>query len=466
MLSDDEDIGFFEDDGLEDNDVVAWDNEPREPTEAAEAARFLHLTPCSDASAVLRAVTSGKRRLELHGPWYCFKSFVGGRQWGYLEGLSLARCGLSADNLHDLCSKLPARMTAFGVSGNLCVSLEAWKGLWHALHEDIAELDFGKNKLDDKALQALSSIFLKPRGSSVVELRLDGNKFRSLEALGSVLACMPQLSMLDLRENLIDDDGLQELCVCLPGKSVTQLWLCENSGITSIGAVSLFGILPETPSLKLLKLNATSIGDESLEALRPNLSACKLQELFLEATRITDAGLVGLLAGIRGSRLQRLHLGEVDFSEETLSALSEALEAIANKSKKKRTLESLISMMPQTGQVKAFLQRRGYGRIPRFLEKAKAHLADEYEYITSLPQSGRSTKKHLVHLMTEEEKVTSVQALEQRMQQVKQQYMAITSLHQTQGLQARVKDHYEMEINNIQAGIDEMGREYIFVAAK
>eukprot|EP00746_Dinoflagellata_sp_MGD_P001946 gnl/MRDRNA2_/MRDRNA2_103726_c0_seq1.p1 gnl/MRDRNA2_/MRDRNA2_103726_c0~~gnl/MRDRNA2_/MRDRNA2_103726_c0_seq1.p1 ORF type:complete len:498 (+),score=95.70 gnl/MRDRNA2_/MRDRNA2_103726_c0_seq1:112-1494(+) len=459
MLSDDEDLGFFEDDGLDDEDVEAWDDEPR------ACVRLLNHVGCNDASAVLRAMTCGKRRLELNGSWHCFKSFIGGKQWGHLEGLSLARCGLTAEDLSDLCSKLPARVTAFGVSSNLCVSLEAWKALWCALHEGIVELDFGMNKFDDKALRALSNTFLKPRGSSLVELRLDGNKIKSLEGLGAVLTCMPQLSMLDLTENLIDDDGLQELCDCLPGKSIQQLRLSENPGITSIGAVSLFGILPETPSLKLLKLDGTSIGDEGLEALRPNLSTCKLKELFLEGTKVTDAGLVGLMAGIRGSQLRRLHLGEGDFSEETLLALSEALESIVKKSKKKRTMEFFSCVVPQAAQVRAFLQRRGYGRIPRFLEKSKAHLADEFEYITTLPHSGKSTKKHVVHLMTEEEKVMSVQALEQRMQQVKQQYMAIAGLHQSQGLQARVKEHYEMEINNIQAGIAEMGREYIFVAA-
>eukprot|EP00746_Dinoflagellata_sp_MGD_P124681 gnl/MRDRNA2_/MRDRNA2_59299_c0_seq1.p1 gnl/MRDRNA2_/MRDRNA2_59299_c0~~gnl/MRDRNA2_/MRDRNA2_59299_c0_seq1.p1 ORF type:complete len:463 (-),score=78.67 gnl/MRDRNA2_/MRDRNA2_59299_c0_seq1:36-1424(-) len=442
---------------------------------------------CHSSDEVLVAAVRGERRVELVGAWSLFTSCIGCSQWTSLKGISIVGCGLDDDDLHLLSSNLPSGLTAFGISGNSGLKLVTWQRLWKALPKSITELDLGFNKFEQDALTMLCESFLMPRGSSVSELRLDGNEFESLTPLRPALGAMPRLMKLDVSDNALTDDGLLPFVQSLSRASLRRVHLSRNTRISSQGASALFQILPRAENLEALHLDGTRVGETSIQVLQQRLANSSLQELDLRNAPISDAALQVLADAIPGSRLQKLYINKADFKEETISALAKAFSSEVHGSEEpERPLQelpnspgaqiksgqlslsaSVLVKAPKTWEARSFLQRQNYRQVPGHLKGIKSRLAQELEYVSKLGiMDNDKPRTRLVRLFTEEEKVALEKGLKIRLSQVQVQYeqdLAKASKSAYPGVKECVKKRYEPQLAQMVEDIRGLSQTYIFV---
>eukprot|EP00929_Paragymnodinium_shiwhaense_P039578 TRINITY_DN20778_c0_g1_i1.p1 TRINITY_DN20778_c0_g1~~TRINITY_DN20778_c0_g1_i1.p1 ORF type:complete len:538 (+),score=129.68 TRINITY_DN20778_c0_g1_i1:145-1758(+) len=290
-------------------------------------ARQHAFATCADPWELYRLVRGGAQRVELRGSWRSFKSCTRNESWVGLRGLSLNGCRLTADNLQSLARSLPPQLSAFGVSNNPGIAMDAWIPLWGVLPDSIEDLDFGKNALEDEALPAICENFIVPRGAALSELRLDCNEFQSLTDVALALSYLPRLGLLDLSNNAIDEDGLEPLLETLAGSSLRVLKLGGNPLGNDAASALLTAARGESAScLQTLHLDNTGVDDAGLPLIHVQLAqGCPtLRELHLEETSVTDEGLHALMTSAAGrSGLRKLHFGGGALSEEALAAFAD-----------------------------------------------------------------------------------------------------------------------------------------------
>lgn len=125
-----------------------------------------------------------------------------------------------------------------------------------------------------------------------------------------------------------------------------------------------------------------------------------------------------------------------------------------------------------TSEVRAYVEARGFGRVPPRLADIMDGLEDEREYIAALPDleaemlSEDANTKPLVRLLTDVERLALVQGLIDKQEQVEQCYEAELALRPEEVWQRKVRERYEPQMQQIDMDLEKMNRRYIFVAAE
>ncbi|KAK1734350.1 leucine-rich repeat protein [Skeletonema marinoi] len=222
-------------------------------------------------------------------------------------------------------------------------------------------LSFEDIDLYDEGLMEIAvALRTKPQ---IEELGLLGNQNigrNGCVALGSALEGMrnPDLAMLNLDYNGIDDEGLHALVAGLINcRNLTSLYLSGNEFITEAGlrslrtlfqsehcrlehldlnlasidndgAVALATGLVSLPTLKKLELSGTSIGDQGLQALVGSLVNCNvLEELNLSQNLFPGLGLRSLGVLVQRTMMKELCLRNNAINDEGLQCLVEGMIA-------------------------------------------------------------------------------------------------------------------------------------------
>ncbi|RDD47387.1 Protein phosphatase 1 regulatory subunit 37 [Trichoplax sp. H2] len=165
------------------------------------------------------------------------------------------------------------------------------------------------------------------------DLFIGDNKLVSADAvpLANMLRYNSTLSLLDLRNNIIQDVGLAHLCQGLAeqprtgGLATIVLW---NNQITHLGMKHLARSLPEMKHLETLNLGCNRITNEGIHIIRTGLLKNRsLLRLGLMSAKITCQGVVPIAEVIADNkRLIRLDLRENDIRAGGLLALSLSLK--------------------------------------------------------------------------------------------------------------------------------------------
>ena len=228
------------------------------------------------------------------------------------------------------------------------------------LRSSLKSLNFGSTDLGDEELvEIASALRIQPQ---IEELNLSGNDIGrdGCVALGSILEGQrnPALSILNLRYNNIDDEGLHALVVglinchnltsiCLNGnaliteaglRSLSTLFQSDScrlehldlnlASIDNDGAVALATGLVSLPTLKKLELSGTSIGDQGLQALVGSLVNCNvLEELNLSQNLFPGLGLRSLGVLVQRTMMKELCLRNNAINDEGLQGLVEGMIA-------------------------------------------------------------------------------------------------------------------------------------------
>eukprot|EP00985_Skeletonema_marinoi_P024795 scaffold17578_cov73-Skeletonema_marinoi.AAC.1 len=146
--------------------------------------------------------------------------------------------------------------------------------------------------------------------------------------LAAGLARLPTLKKLNLSNNRISDQGIQDLVGSLVNCSLEDLYLSHNS-FSVFGLRSLGTLVQRATRLKSLCLRNNAIDDEGMQCLVEGIvNCCSLQTLDLSNNQsITAAGLTSLFPFFRSDNccLEELWLREINFGDEGAAALANGL---------------------------------------------------------------------------------------------------------------------------------------------
>eukprot|EP00985_Skeletonema_marinoi_P014355 scaffold7266_cov121-Skeletonema_marinoi.AAC.17 len=181
-------------------------------------------------------------------------------------------------------------------------------------------LSFEDIDLYDEGLMEIAvALRTKPQ---IEELGLLGNQNigrNGCVALGSALEGMrkPDLAMLNLDYNGIDDEGLHALVAGLINcRNLTSLYLSGNEFITEAGLRSLRTLFQsEHCRLECLDLDGFNIDNDRASELSAGLGSLpRLKTLYLANNSISDQGLQFLVGGLVNCNLEQLILSTNLFS--------------------------------------------------------------------------------------------------------------------------------------------------------
>ena len=245
-------------------------------------------------------------------------------------------------------------------------------------------LSFDETVLDHEGLkQTTAALRSQPQ---IEELRINGNSVgrNGYAALGKALEGCLSLRKLDLAEydnnvedeRLVDDEGMNALLEGLKYcHNLTSLNLYGNLIVTEEGLRSLSTLfqsdncrldhldlgrmnidndeavvlatgLASLPSLRQLKLQGMSIGNQGLQHLARGLVNCNLEELDMSRSMLMDSvsGLrsLGTLVG-RKTNIHWLNLSDTSLSDEGLQSFVEGMENCCNLTKLSLSKNRLIT---------------------------------------------------------------------------------------------------------------------------
>ena len=202
------------------------------------------------------------------------------------------------------------------------------QALWQQLrveHEAAAALCLKLGMRSCKELREAKCIVSRNRGLSAADLG----------TLGTLGSGLPELVDLHLYESSANSDGVQRLAEGLGAgvlPVVTSVALCLHVG--DVGASALTAALGRgaLPRLRLLNLNEAAISDAGLVTLAPALRRLSgLSHLFLTNNPLGDEGLAALVApssptgGLK--KLKMLYLNHTKVSDAGCAALAAALDS-------------------------------------------------------------------------------------------------------------------------------------------
>ncbi|XP_036377998.1 NACHT, LRR and PYD domains-containing protein 12-like [Megalops cyprinoides] len=225
------------------------------------------------------------------------------------SGVKLLSAGLG--NPH--CNLEILRLSLCGVTERGCVSLAS------ALRSNpshLRELDLTYNHPGDLGVRALSAGLEDPN-CKLQKLRLNSCILskKCCEALGSAVSSSSSLRELDLRDNYLQDSGVELLSAGLGNPhcklEILRLNSCNLSKECCEALAS--AISSNSSSLRELDLSDNDLQDSGVELLSAGLGNphCKLETLRLLGCQITERGCVFLASALHSNPQ---HLRELDLS--------------------------------------------------------------------------------------------------------------------------------------------------------
>ena len=189
----------------------------------------------------------------------------------------------------------------------------------------LVHLDIGSNDITCEGAQNLfQSIEGHPSLASLVIAnhdRLHRNRLseRSCQALGTLLERNQVLTMLNIADNSISNEGLRLISqgfARAPSKELVSLNLSHNDleGVPAVESLAAF--LESSSALQLLNLNENRIGNEGIELLAKafNEGKSRLSKLYLANVGGTAAGFKTLFMALKSNQhLVFLNLDGNDF---------------------------------------------------------------------------------------------------------------------------------------------------------
>lgn len=116
---------------------------------------------------------------------------------------------------------------------------------------------------------------------------------------------------------------------------------------------------------------------------------------------------------------------------------------------------------------KKYVEKKDYGKTPKYLEKIKSEIDEEYKLVKEMQQQEEEMKEKEKFLVSDEERKQLIDALKKKWEVLHHEYEGIitrvTKINPL-GLKTQ-KESLEKEMEQIEKDIEKLSRNYIFVDA-
>ena len=113
---------------------------------------------------------------------------------------------------------------------------------------------------------------------------------------------------------------------------------------------------------------------------------------------------------------------------------------------------------------KDFLKKRMYGKVPKYMEKIKNEIEEEYQLVREIQIEEENERDKQKFLLPDEEKKELIAALKKKWEIVHREYQTITHVGKmdTRGL-VNKKESCEQQLKQLEKDIEKLSKNYIFV---
>lgn len=249
------------------------------------------------------------------------------------------------------------------------------------------------------------------------ELMVPGAKW-----IAKGISCNRTLEVLNIRGNIIGDEGMVLLSQSLPAAtSLKELDISLNE-IGPQGFQALCDVLPLS-QITTLTCSKNFLGDEVLGYFATILTdpqqPCKLKKFDFSSCRLNDAGLIYLLNALQSSKaISSVRLQDNFFSENVEAILLEILNKNTSLTeiglqgnrfshsclgKVKKIAQRNVRMIEEQepNKLKAEIYRLNYEK--QKLDNAKKKLKDQQDEIAKVQEYKKDLQSQMVHIKQEEE---------------------------------------------------------------
>lgn len=111
-----------------------------------------------------------------------------------------------------------------------------------------------------------------------------------------------------------------------------------------------------------------------------------------------------------------------------------------------------------------YTKKRDYGATPKYLQKIKKEIDQEYELVREMQMEDEQQRDRDKFLLPDDEREELIKALKKKWEVVHKQYQEITHVQKidTVGLR-RKKENCEAELKQLEKDIDKLSKKFIFV---
>jgi len=130
-------------------------------------------------------------------------------------------------------------------------------------------------------------------------------------------------------------------------------------------------------------------------------------------------------------------------------------------------VETILAAPKKVSQgTKDYLSKEDYGKVPKYLNHIKKDMQDEMDYIRGLQQQHEDMNRAPVKPMDEEERVSLIEGLKAKWEQVNTEYQAATHVTKLDTCgKIRRKEKCEAELAQIEKDIERLNKKNILVDA-
>lgn len=111
-----------------------------------------------------------------------------------------------------------------------------------------------------------------------------------------------------------------------------------------------------------------------------------------------------------------------------------------------------------------YLKKKTYGKVPKYLNKIKREIEDEYQLVQDLHREEEAQADQAQFMLPEEERQELIDGLKKKWEVVHKEYQTLTHLGSEASRGKKVKkEKCEAELAQIEKDIEKLQKQYIFV---
>ncbi|KAF4659444.1 hypothetical protein FOL46_006577 [Perkinsus olseni] len=111
-----------------------------------------------------------------------------------------------------------------------------------------------------------------------------------------------------------------------------------------------------------------------------------------------------------------------------------------------------------------YLRKADYGKIPAYLEKIKADIRSEYDYIRKLQDQQKKEEQGRIRPLPEEERLELIEALKKKWEKVNADYQCMTHLTKLDTIgKTKRKESFEAQLAAIESDIAKLNRRRVLI---